>query len=83
MCDLNKKELNERLLECLINGVCEFSYEKSDGSIRNARGTLNVDMCPETKGTEKKPNESIQVYYDLDKESWRCFKKDKLVDVKY
>ena len=40
--------------EWLKNGICTFSFYKSDGSIREAKGTLNELLIPE----DKKPGAS-------------------------
>ena len=71
--------------EALHNGVVEFSYEKKDGTIREARGTLNSEVYGsenEPKGTGKKGPENIIKYFDLDKEGWRSFDESKMIDWK-
>lgn len=71
----------------LRNGVYRFSYFKSDGSIREARGTLNMELIPEDKrpkgenssplrggrvGSEPAPG--VFTYYDLIAQGWRSFR---------
>ncbi len=58
----------------------EFYFQKVDGSLREAYGTLMSDRIPETKG-EKKTNDTCQVYFDTEKDEWRCFKKANLVKI--
>ncbi len=63
-----------KLKSALKKGVVKFYYEKLDGTIRSAWGTLKDDLIPETKGTERKRNESLITYYDNEKASFRSFK---------
>lgn len=63
-----------KLVKALHKGIVKFAYKKMDGTTRTAWGTLKQDMLPESKGTGRKPNPSVQVYYDTDKEEFRCFK---------
>lgn len=75
---MNIKEFKESLR----NGVVEFSYEKKDGTIREAKGTLNSEVYGkehEPKGTGFEVPENIIKYYDLDKEGWRSFDFNKLI----
>lgn len=75
---MNIKEFKESLR----NGVVEFSYEKKDGTIREAKGTLNSDIYGEEnkpKGTGFEVPDNIVKYYDLDKVGWRSFNFDKLI----
>ena len=66
------------LHDCVIS----FKYEKKDGTIREARGTLLPDLCPKTKGEGRPMPEHLQLYYDLDCKSYKCFTKSKLLEVK-
>jgi len=65
------------LRQMLTKGIVNFRYTKSDGSLRQARGTLRMDVIPEDKrpkGTAThKPNYKNMAYYDLDREAWRSF----------
>lgn len=61
--------------------IVTFTFAKVDGTIRVARGTLRNDVLPQTKGTGRPTPENIQVYYDVDKKSWRSFKKDNLIGI--
>ena len=55
-----------------------FSYFKTDGSIRQAVGTLNPAFIPEEhrpkSTTERKTDSSTFPYYDLDRHAWRSFR---------
>ena len=58
--------------ERLTQGEVKFSYEKLDGSVREVRGTTNVELIPEewrpSGGTLSHSGTS---YFDLDIEQWR------------
>lgn len=69
---------NIRLRAQLQKRICKFYFQKVDGSLREAYGTLKSELIPETKG-EKKTNDTCQVYYDTEKQEWRCFKKANLI----
>ena len=59
--------------------IVEFYFKKTDGTLRQAFGTLKEGLIGETKGTGRKPNKNLQVYWDTEKEEYRCFKKCNLV----
>lgn len=70
-----------RLKEALGEGEVKFSYIKSDGTERVARGTLKSDRLPELKGTGRPTNFDLLLYFDLDKQSFRCFKKINFIKI--
>lgn len=69
---------NLKLKAALKVKIVEFYFKKTDGTLRQAFGTLLENRVPETKGT-KKMADNCQVYFDTEKEEWRCFKKCNLV----
>ena len=69
---------NIRLRAQLQKSICKFYFQKVDGSLREAYGTLMSERIPATKGI-KKTNDTCQVYYDTEKQEWRCFKKANLI----
>lgn len=71
---------NIKLRALLGKKVVEFYFKKTDGTLRQAFSTLMSDRIPETKGT-KKTADSCQVYFDTEKEEWRCFKKCNLIKI--
>ena len=71
---------NIKLRALLGKKVVEFYFKKTDGTLRQAFGTLMSDRIPETKGT-KKTADSCQVYFDTEKEEWRCSKKCNLIKI--
>lgn len=62
-------------------GIVRFYFRKVDGSTREAFGTLSEKLMPETKGTGKKPNDTLFTYYDTERECWRSFKKANLLSI--
>ncbi len=81
MADAMKKAWQVlKLKAALKNGVVKFYYQKLNGEIRTAWGTLKEDLIPETKGTGRK-NESLITYYDKEKSAFRSFKVANLIKV--
>ena len=72
--------VNIKLRALLSKKIVEFYFKKTDGTLRQAFGTLMSDRIPETNGI-KKTADSCQVYFDTEKEEWRCFKKCNLVRI--
>lgn len=75
-----------RFREALKAGVVTFSFFKEDGSIREAKGTLNWVLIPAAdlpkSGADNSSlparRDSAEVYsaipfYDIDKKAWRSF----------
>lgn len=61
--------------------IVEFSYLKKNGEIRVAKGTLMSSICPQIKGGGKPTPQHLQLYFDVEKNAWRSFKKDDLLEV--
>jgi hypothetical protein len=61
--------------------IVKFYFQKVDGSIREAYGTLKENLIPATVGSDRKRNDTVQNYFDTEKGEWRCFKKANLLDV--
>lgn len=71
--------LNAKLTKAMRGGIIQFFYQKIDGTLRQAFGTLDPHRLPETQGKGRKANETVQVYFDTDKQEYRSFKKCNLV----
>lgn len=65
--------LNIKLKARMRKGIVKFYFTKVDGSLREAFGTLASNLVPATSDGRKE-NPTLQVYYDTEKEAWRCFK---------
>lgn len=56
--------------------VVRFYFRKVDGTLREAWGTLRTDLVPPVEGNDtRKKNDTVQVYFDTEKNEWRCFKR--------
>lgn len=72
---------NAKLKNELHHKIAHFYFQKMDGTIREALGTLAEDKIPATQGSDRKRNDTVQVYFDTEKEEWRCFKKINLISI--
>ena len=70
---------NMKLKAAMKNRIVKFYFKKVDGSVREAYGTLKENLMPATSGENRKKNDTIQVYYDTERQEYRCFKKANLV----
>ncbi|GCB37065.1 SH3 beta-barrel fold-containing protein [Bacteroides faecalis] len=67
--------VNIKLTAQMKKRIVKFYFQKVDGSIREAYGTLKESLLPSTKRTEKrKKNDTLQVYFDTEKSEYRSFK---------
>lgn len=74
--------LNMKLKAAMTTRIVKFYFIKVDGSTREAWGTLAQGMIPAIAGTDtRKPNDTIQTYYDTEKQAWRCYKRANLLRI--
>lgn len=82
--------LNRELITHLGSGRVWFVYQKEDGTLREACGTLckgiskafDEYVCKTShKKADQWPTE-VFVYWDLDKEAFRTFKASRLIKIK-
>lgn len=59
--------------------IVPFLYKKVDGSTRLAAGTLQKELLPETKGTGRKENWNVLVYFDAEVKQWRSCKVENII----
>ena len=79
---LKKSWANYKLYKAMQNNVCEFFYMKTDGTTRQAFGTLKHDVVdPLITGSGRKPNENVFTYYDTEKQEFRCFKRYNIMSI--
>ena len=69
---------NMKLKAAMRDGIVKFYFQKVDGTLREAYGTLKAELLPPTEGTGRKPSDTVQVYYDTEKQAYRSFKKANL-----
>lgn len=74
---------NIKLRIKMATATVVFFFKKLDGTTRRAVGTLDFDKIPSisSKGNNRKQNNSVQTYFDVEKQSWRCFKRENLIAV--
>jgi len=72
--------VNIKLRKALANGIVRFYFQKVDGSLREAFGTLKSGLVPPVNH-ERRNEVTCQTYYDTEKQAWRCFKKANLVKI--
>jgi hypothetical protein len=72
-----------RLAKQMREGVVSFYYQKADGTIRKATGTLKNVPAGMTLGGKRvtKPSYKTMVYFDTEKSAFRCFKIENLICV--
>ena len=73
--------VNIKLRAALNKRIVKFYFQKVDGTLREAYGTLKTELIPETKGDDRKRNDTVQVYFDTEKSEYRCFKKANLIRI--
>ena len=78
---LKRAWTNFKLVAAMRTRIVKFYFQKVDGSIREAYGTLRSDLIPETTGTDRKRNDTVQAYFDTERSEYRCFKRLNLVKV--
>lgn len=74
--------LNFKLKVAMAVRIVKFYFQKVDGSIREAYGTLNASIMPEISGSDnRRKNDTVQTYYDTEVQSFRCYKKANLLRI--
>ena len=73
---------NMKLKSAMKQRIVKFYFKKVDGSIREAYGTLKESLLPPIKGTEsRKKSDTLQVYFDTEKNEYRSFKVANLIKI--
>ena len=78
------KMTTQEIKDILSKGEVKFSYEKKDGTIREAFGTRNVVLLMLHKVTltgNKAENDDVIPYFDLDVMAWRSFKAENFIGI--
>lgn len=59
----------------MYKGIVKFYFQKVDGTLREAYGTLNPKLMPPIDGNDRRAKcPTVQVYFDTEKQEFRCFK---------
>lgn len=67
---------NFKLVRRMHSEVVRFYFRKVDGTLREAWGTLRPDIAPPMVGNDtRKKNDTVQTYFDTEKNEWRCYKR--------
>lgn len=77
------KITHQALKNRLERGECKFTYEKLDGTIREAKGTTRMEDIPEGSKPKGGTSGSSIAYYDLDANGWRSVAENQEVKVRY
>lgn len=72
---------NMKLKAAMKQKIVKFYFKKVDGSIREAYGTLKENLIPATSGDNRKKNDTVQVYFDTERQEYRCYKKANLLNI--
>lgn len=72
---------NMKLKTAMNQRIVKFYFKKVDGSVREAYGTLKENLIPATSGDNRKKNDTVQVYFDTERQEYRCFKKANLLNI--
>lgn len=72
---------NIKLKAAMKQRIVKFYFKKVDGSVREAYGTLKENLIPATSGDNRKKNDTVQVYFDTERQEYRCFKKANLLNI--
>lgn len=73
---------NMKLKAALKQRIVKFYFQKVDGSLREAYGTLNDRIVPAISNADnRRKNDTVQVYFDTEKQEFRCFKKANLIKI--
>lgn len=73
--------LNIKLRIAMKTRIVKFYYQKVDGTIREAYGTLQESLLPPTLGSGRKANETLQTYFDTEKMEYRCYKRANIISI--
>lgn len=74
---------NIKLRSEMKSRIVKFYFLKVDGTIREAYGTLKETLIPSHSDgqSNRRKNDTVQVFFDTEKSEWRCFKKANLMQI--
>ena len=78
-----------KLRELLTNTICDVTFTKTDGTIRNMAATLMAEHLPiirvddptQHSISKREENPKILAVWDMDKNDWRSFRLNTIVSV--
>lgn len=74
----------DELKEMLHRGVYHVTFTKVDGTERQMRCTLMEEYLPKVEynnNPHRAENDASVAVWDLDKDAWRSFRVDSLIDI--
>ena len=71
--------VNMKLKAAMKQRIVKFYFKKVD--VREAYGTLKENLIPATSGDSRKKNDTVQVYFDTERQEYRCYKKANLLNI--
>ena len=72
---------NMKLKAAMKQRIVKFYFTKVDGSVSEAYVTLKEILVPATSGESRKKNDTVQVYFDTERQEYRCYKKANLLNI--
>lgn len=72
---------NYKLKQAMKNKIVRFYYRKVSGEVREAFGSLQEKLLPDTKESGRKANDTLFTYFDTEKSEYRSFKKANLLSI--
>lgn len=77
----------ETLTNDLRTLIAQVKFTKADGTVRDMRCTLMPSLLPEVTLEEshvpRKQNDEVLAVWDVDKQAWRSFRIDSIINVEY
>lgn len=90
VCDAVHKAMRQtdgldEFINALQNRIVRFSYKKTDGSVRDAIGTMKPSvlstLSAKMQSGQKRRSTGCIVYFDLEREDWRCFRPENFISI--
>lgn len=73
----------DAMIRYLTNGMCVVVFTKVNGEVRSMKATLYGKMIPPEKfpdGSRSYANKEVIRCFDLEKQDWRQFRVDAVID---
>ena len=82
-----RDNIKSKIKDIIADSKVTIRFIKANGEERILTGTNSPSLVPETSWDDpsgaRKPNEAVQVIYDLENDGWRSFKWDNLIEISY
>lgn len=70
------------LVKKLQTGIITVVFTKVTGEKREMRCTLDSEVLPALKGSNAKKNQEVLPVWDVEKQAWRSFRLDSVLEVR-